>query len=97
MNYRDAITSDRRLLLLRLLNEAPGYGGNEAILRAALEGFGHHASRDQVRTDLAWLEEQDLVTTQNMADIIVATITPRGADVATGRSVVPGVRRPSPK
>lgn len=96
-SYSEILAADRRLVILRLLNEAPGYSGNDSILLAALQAFGHAPSRDQVRTDLAWLAEQGLITSDDLASVMVVKITSRGADAATGRASVPGVRRPSPK
>jgi hypothetical protein len=58
--------------------------------------YGHTASLDQVRTDLAWLAEQGLVSSRTTADVTIATLTARGVDVATGRAVQPGVKKPMP-
>lgn len=87
-----------RLAVLRLLNDAPGYCANDSVLHQAAEALGLTCSRDQMRGHLAWLVEQRLVTTmQTGANLIVATLSERGADVAAGRSIVSGVQRPSPK
>lgn len=89
---------DRRLVLLRLLSEAPAYRANSSNLQAYLSAFAVRATRDDVRTDLAWLAEQDLVTTEEVVSgVVVATLTGRGADVAAGLAQVPGVSRPSPR
>jgi hypothetical protein len=50
-----------------------------------------------IRTQLFWLQEQCLVALEDVAGIYVATITQRGADVATGSATVPGVKRPGPR
>ena len=97
MNYAKHITQDRRLAVLRLLADDPGYSHNDSVLQTALDAIGHTVSRDQVRVDLAWLEEAGLVTVRVVNETIhVATLTKRGIDVAAGRAVVPGVKRPSP-
>jgi len=49
-----------------------------------------------VRTDLAWLAEQGLLQTATTGDVTMATLLTRGVDVAAGRAVVPGVKRPLP-
>jgi DNA-binding GntR family transcriptional regulator len=49
-----------------------------------------------VKAELAWLEEQGLITNENLKGTQVATITQRGIDVATGQATHPGVKRPSP-
>jgi Fe2+ or Zn2+ uptake regulation protein len=94
--FADLIASDIRLVILRCLNEDPGYDLNESMLQAMLEALGHNVSRDRVRTELAWLAEQGLVTVTVVMNVQVATLTQRGADVATGRATVPGVKRPRP-
>lgn len=88
------ITEDRRLSILLLLDDA--VAANEALLQTALAQFGHSPSADQVAGDLAWLAEQGLATTSKLAGLVVARITTRGSDVANGRAVVPGVKRPRP-
>jgi Fe2+ or Zn2+ uptake regulation protein len=87
-----------RLTLLRILMVAPGYTANSSILTTSAHGeAGFVVSRDQVRTELSWLAEQSLITTTEVIDgLVVATLTERGGDVASGRAVVPGVQRPNP-
>lgn len=97
MSFQTAITEDRRLSLLLVLVETPGYSANAFLLRDAVGSvFGHAASVDQVRGDLAWLAEQGLVTAKTTGDVTMATLTSRGADVAGGRATVPGVKKPMP-
>jgi hypothetical protein len=94
--FAEHVAEDRRLSLLLLLADSPAYAANEHLLRAALEGFGHLPSTDQVRGDLAWLAEQGLAETSDVAGVSIAKATARGLDVAAGRAVQPGVKRPSP-
>ncbi|HBG06313.1 MAG: hypothetical protein A2075_12145 [Geobacteraceae bacterium GWC2_58_44] len=96
MEFADLLTEDERLVILRALEKDLGYSHNESILHSVVERYGHACSRDKVRTHLTWLQEQGLLTLKTVGTIYVATITQRGADVATGRAVVPGVKRPSP-
>ncbi len=97
MSFHNTITEDRRLSLLLVLVETPGYSANAFLLRDAVGSvFGHVASVDQVRVDLAWLAEQGLATVKTTGDVTLATLTARGADVAAGRAVVPGVKKPLP-
>jgi hypothetical protein len=97
LTFAERIIQDRRLVILRLLERTPCYSANESLLDLALEDFGHRASRDQVRGDLAWLAEQELVTTEEIAGVMIALATRRGLDVARGKAIVPGVRRPAPR
>lgn len=97
-SFAERWRADRRLVLLRLLSEQHGYRANSSNLHTALYALGVTASRDDVRTDLAWLAEQGLLRTESPVDgLDVATLTARGHDVVLGLAVVPGVSRPSPR
>ena len=87
---------NRRCAFLRFLADDPDYSLNTSVLQTALAAIGHGVSRDQIETDAAWLEEQGLVAREDLGGIVVVTLTQRGADVAAGRTVVPGVKRPGP-
>lgn len=98
--FTDRLREDRRLVLLRLLSEQPGYRANSSNLHAGLYALGIAATRDDVTTDLHWLRDQSLVRLESLPevpDLVIATITPRGDDVVTGVAIVPGVRRPGPR
>lgn len=97
MSFADHVAENRRICLLRILAEAPSYRANESLLHTLVEEFGLTCTRDQVRTDLAWLRDQGLLTLDQPAGIYVAQVTQSGLDVAAGRTTVPGVKRPSPR
>lgn len=97
MNFAELASEHRRLAILRLLNDGAGYSLNESILTEAVNRLGVISTRDQVKTDLAWLKEQGLVTTESLHGLTVATLAARGQEVAEGRTSVPGVKRPSAK
>lgn len=92
----NTFTSHLRLSILRILEGAPAYSANSSIIHSVTSEFGLVATRDQVKTELAWLAEQGMLTTREMVGLVVATLTERGIDVATGRAIAPGVQRPSP-
>ncbi|MDH2927341.1 hypothetical protein FW755_03260 [Lonepinella koalarum] len=100
---RNIFYEDQRLVILRSLVDC-GYDANESILNDCLGLYGHDISRDLVKNHLHWLEEQGLVTLTHITtlatpqnhDFLVASITQRGLDVAQGRAMVNGVKRPSP-
>jgi len=96
MSFGKLLAEDRRLVILRMLASAPGYAANGFVLREGLAASGHAVSQDQLSTELAWLAEQGLLTIVPVADMAVAHLSPRGADVAAGLAVVPGVKRPEP-
>ena len=96
-SFPELVNADRRLVILRILEEDEGYSLNESVIQSVLDALGHSVSRDRVRTDLQWLKEQGLVTVAEVVSVLVATLTARGADAATGRAIVPGVKRPRPR
>lgn len=95
MSFSDFQTEDRRLVLLRALGNAAQYRANAYLLRAFCDSVGHIVSAERLQTDLAWLAEQSLVTLEHKP-VLQATLTERGLDVAEGRAVQPGVKRPMP-
>jgi hypothetical protein len=97
MSYAEHFAKHVRIAILRVLEAAPAFRANSSILHSALDELGLTATRDQVKVELAWLAEQNLLTTTEAANLVVATLTDRGLDVAAGRAVVPGVQRPSPR
>lgn len=96
MNYAEIIEADRRLAILKLLQDSAGYACNEHLLATLLGSFGHAISVDRLRTDLAWLAEQGLIAVRDVGGVEIATIVQRGLDVAQGIAHVPGVKRPAP-
>jgi hypothetical protein len=97
MSWRSAQAADLRLVILRILAEAPGFECGAPLLRAALEDYGHRIGRDRLMGELAWLAEQGLIVEKHLGDVVaLAQLTPRGEDVARGRTVVPNVARPAP-
>lgn len=96
--FKRLMAEHRRLAILRFLAD-PRSGGecNDSILQSIVVGAGVASSRDQIRTALTWLEEQDLVTLRMLeSGTMVTSICQRGMDVAAGLLTVPGVQRPSP-
>lgn len=97
MSFQNLLAEDRRLAILRLLAADAAYAINESVMQAALDPLGHRVGRDVVRGEFAWLKEQGLVEVEQVTDAVhVARLTSRGLDVAEGRAVVPGVKRPRP-
>lgn len=97
MSFEQHLREDRRLVILQLLSQANGYDLSATILKTALQSFGHRPSTDQLNGELAWLEEQGLVTTTQAGSTVVAKLTARGEDAAKGSASVPGVKRPGPE
>lgn len=97
MKFVERMSQARRLAILELLSQAPGYEAGQSIIYQALPDYGLAASSDQIAGDLAWLGEQGLVGLADAGGLKIARITRRGLDVAVGCAVVPGVQRPGPE
>lgn len=97
MSNKEFVLEDQRLIILKELKDQNGYETNDSILDTVLENWGHRISRDAVRTQICWLEEQNLVTTRTMGEYLIAKLTSRGFDVAKGDATVPGVKKPRPE
>ncbi len=97
MNFKQAEIEDMRLAVLRILKQSSGYDANSSVISDGLNMLGHRPSRDKLHIQLAWLAENDLVTTEQVFSVQVAKLTQRGLDVADNKVSVPGVKRPSPQ
>lgn len=97
MSYQDELNKDQRLVILRSLDEMAGHSGNDSMLHTVLNSYGHVVSRDKIKTEVRWLQEQGLITVKDLSGVLVCTLTARGQDVAHARATVDGVKRPSPK
>ena len=96
-NFHDFTMGHARLAVLRSLTEAHANTANDSVLTMVMEQLGLPLTRDQLRTQLGWLEEQGLVRlTRPNDNLIVVALRERGADVAIGRAHVEGVQRPAP-
>lgn len=94
MSFQDYLRRDVRLVILRVLSEMPEYRANSSVITNVLDQFGHAVTRDQVKTELRWLEEQGLIQLSEVGSVLVATLLERGQDVARGRAKVDGVAKP---
>jgi len=96
-NVKRILQEDRRLVILRLLCATAGYSLNNFVLHSALNESGHSVSHALMETELFWLEEQGLLSkNQVSSDLYVLKATPRGIDVAKGCLIFPGVKQPEP-
>ena len=98
MSYEEHVRKDARLIILRELADQVNYSLNEALLEKVLERFGHRATRDFVRNQLRWLEQEaGAVTLVEAGSVMVATVTQAGLDHVNRKRVLEGVARPSPE
>ena len=96
MSFEDFEIEHHRLRILQLLEEDVDYSKNEHIIQGGLHAYGYGISAARLRTELHWLQEQGLVTIEEIGGVLVVKLTMRGEDVALGRARVPGVARPRP-
>ncbi len=96
MSYKEHENQHLRLTTLRALHDDSDYQINESLLKDVLKPYGFAPSRDALRVQLRWLEEMGLVTIEDLGAMLVAKLTERGADVATGSARIDGVKRPGP-
>jgi hypothetical protein len=95
--YEKNLAEHRRLSVLKVLVKGGGFS-NESILKDAVEevGLGAGLTREVMREDLKFLEERAAIKIEWVGDTLaVAHITVRGVDIATGRILVEGIKRPS--
>ena len=60
MSFQQVLQEDRRLVILRTLENGGGYSQNEFVLRTVLGQLGHLVSSDLLRSDLSWLASMPL-------------------------------------
>lgn len=97
MSYAKEVSRHRRLTILRFLSDSPEYTSNAALLQSVCAEFGIASTRDQIKTEILWLEQNGFVTSQDNADFIVATATQSGLEIASGLTKHPGIIRPRPE
>lgn len=96
MSYAEESVRHRRYAILRILSRQTQREANSAVLRTALDALAHPLSHDALAGELAWLEEQGLVTLEALSDLQIARLTRRGQDLVEDRASHPGVWRPEP-
>ena len=96
MNFETKLKEEMRLVMLLLLNELPSYRGNSSTLHSGLNHYGLSFSRDQVKTELYWLKDQDCLDIEmDSPAVVVVKLTERGQDVVKNRTRIHGIKRPS--
>ena len=94
MSLEQVSREHRRLTILKHLEASGGYTSNVSILTDVANALGVPSSRDQLDTEVEWLAEIGLVKWADDSKFVVQ-IEPRGVEVAKGRSVVKGIKRPT--
>jgi len=93
--FADRLREDRRLVLLRLLNEQNGKQANSSQLHAGLHHLHIVVERHEMIEDLRFLQTHQLVELEQLGDINVnvygVKLRSRGIDVVKGDLEVDGV------
>jgi hypothetical protein len=94
-DYEGFLAEDARLVILKALTQESNATLNETILTKVLDTFGHHRSRDWVRTQLGKLRELGAIKVTEAGSVLIATLTQAGLDHVERRSVISGIATPS--
>lgn len=96
-NYKSTVRRHRRLAILRHLAGSDQYTANVSILEDVLAGVGIPSTRDQVRTEINWLDQNAFVRATDYDGFVVVAATRAGVEIAEGRGTHPEIERPSPR
>ncbi len=88
--------ADLRLLILWILWKSQGYTSNQALVKKALAVCGVVAATEQIRTEMAWLDNIGAVVLQDVDGVFVATLSDHGEEHLQGARAIPDIRRPRP-
>ena len=97
MNFDTLMRHEARYIMLRELKNQPGYRLSDALLERVLEAFGISRSHDFVTSEINWLADVGAVTSRKVGDTTIAEMTKRGLDHVDGRTLIDGIKRPSPE
>jgi hypothetical protein len=89
MSMLQILAENRRLIVLRGLQEAIDYTLNEHSLGTVCRHYGNAAGKDILRGDLGFLEQHGLIKVERIdaesGKLWIATLTTLGGEVARGR------------
>lgn len=95
-DYAELSRQHARLAILCFAEAAPKYTTNASMLAQMLPRDGIAFTRDQVVTELHWLQEQGMVTLEVHGPLVIVTATVRGLEIAQGIARHPDIQRPRP-
>lgn len=87
-----SVAEKRRLKILQIIANSNAYLVNEINLLSALGNEEYKVSFDRLRTDIAWLLEQQVLTLE-IGSVWTVRLTQYGLDVVGSRTWVPGINR----
>lgn len=89
----DTMRRARRRVILEILSSTPDGQSGELFLEPVLNSRRIRSDRDQVRTELAWLQDQGLVALEEIAGDMFATILSGGRAIAEAKRVHPDIEK----
>lgn len=94
--YRKWVDENIRLIILKdLADEHSGGSTNTFLIQKSLERFSYKKSRDYIRNQLLWMEENaGAVKTRTEGTETSAVITRTGRDHVESRHYLSGIQRP---
>lgn len=95
--FQRRMVEDRRLVMLRYLDEEDDGRMSASLMVDALEIMSHRVPRATVLEDAGYLEGLGLLRVEYVGSVPMLRITGRGTEVAQGRESAPGVKRPARK
>lgn len=95
-DYKKWVDENIRLIILKdLSDETSGGSTNTFLIQKSLERFSYKKSRDYIRNQLLWLEQNaGAVKTRSEGTETSAVLTRMGRDHVEGRTYLAGVQRP---
>jgi len=93
--FQRRMVEDRRLVILRYLDEEPDGRMSVSLMTDALEIMSHRVPRNTVLEDAGYLEGLGLLRVEYVGSVPILRVTARGAEVAKGLIEVPGVKKPA--
>lgn len=96
MSFRQHQIEDLRLVILRILTEAPGLRANASIIQTAAYQLGHSVTREQVVQQMDYLASLDAIETEDVGPVKVAALRAAGENhLKRLGPPLPGVKLPS--
>lgn len=94
--YSDHYDAEVRLIILKALDDEQSKSLNDSLLMVVLKAFAIRRSRDYLRIQLAWLEENSgSIVVTKAGTALIAQLTERGADHLSRDSLIVGIKPPS--
>lgn len=94
--YSEHYNEELRLCLLKAVDEDPGKSVNDSLLHRVVGDYGFNCTRDHLRTQLLWLQNQgSAVSLREVGTAVIAQLAQAGEDHLQRRALIVGVKPPS--